>query len=143
MSKRIPLTRGAFAIVDDEDFEWLTYLSWFCTSNGYAKTSIGKIQFYMHQLIMNPPYDMTVDHINCKKLDNRKENLRVCTMKQNNQNIFKRRTSNPYKGVFWCRYTSRWFAQISIDHKSKFLGRHKDAKTAARAYDTAARVSSR
>lgn len=36
------------------------------------------------RLIMDPPEGLVIDHINGNTLDNRRENLRVCTIQQNN-----------------------------------------------------------
>ena len=93
---RIPLTQGKFATVDITDYEWLSQYKWFAKktkskddpygqyyaarsqrSNGQVKT------IYMHREIMNCPEGMEVDHGNKNKLDNRRENLTVCTKQQN------------------------------------------------------------
>tara|TARA_R110001583_G_scaffold85211_1_gene223341 strand:- start:1103 stop:1750 length:648 start_codon:yes stop_codon:yes gene_type:complete len=55
----------------------------------------------MHQFIMNSPKGMCVDHINHDGLDNRRENLRICTYSQNSQNKRRRVDSRSgYKGVY-------------------------------------------
>ena len=85
MAKEIKLTRGKVAIVDDDDFEKLSSFSWCCGSDGYAVGRVfGKIT-KMHRLITNCPSDRVVDHINNNKLDNKKKNLQVITIKQNNR----------------------------------------------------------
>jgi hypothetical protein len=40
----------------------------------------------MHRIIMGEPNGKLIDHINHDTLDNRKENLFVCTHKENNNN---------------------------------------------------------
>lgn len=40
----------------------------------------------LHRLITGCPSNLTVDHINHDTLDNRKENLKVCTQAENNLN---------------------------------------------------------
>lgn len=74
--KEIKLTRGKFAIVDDDDFEWLNQFKWHCDTQGYAKNAI---QGTMHRLILSPNNGDITRHINEVKLDNRRENLKIIT----------------------------------------------------------------
>lgn len=53
-------------------------------SNGYL---YNKELGYLHRWLMKPPKGMVVDHINGNILDNRRKNLRVCTRKENAQNV--------------------------------------------------------
>ena len=55
----------------------------------------------LHRLIMKPPKDMVVDHINRNPLDNRRINLRVCTMEENNRNLsLRKNNSSGTMGVY-------------------------------------------
>lgn len=111
MAKEIPLTRGAVAIVDDEDYEFLMYWNWGLTQHGYAmQQAWGKE--YMHRLLMRPKQGMVVDHINMDKLDNRRANLRCCHHSNNAFNKKKRKDERPFKGVFWDKRVKRWMAQV-------------------------------
>lgn len=92
--KQIPLTRGMVALVDDEDYDRLAQFSWYAARkrNTYyavrnTKAARGKIR--MHRVVMQAPDDplIDVDHINRNGLDNRKENLRVCTRRENTWNM--------------------------------------------------------
>jgi hypothetical protein len=82
----IHLKNGAHAIVDDEDYEWLSQYKWHLSSDGYAKTCINDETIYMHRFILNPPKGMWSDHINRNRLDNHRHNLRVVTPRENAQN---------------------------------------------------------
>jgi hypothetical protein len=141
--KEIRLTKGKVAIVDDEDFEFLNRRMWQFTTGGYVTTTIRRIgcrkTICMHRLVMNTPDGMDTDHINGNKLDNRKENLRICTTAENCQNQ-KIRTTNKsgYKGVFFCKYTNKWRAMIRTNYKLKNLGVFKTPEEAALAYDAEA-----
>ena len=102
MTKSIPLTQGKFALVDDEDFEKLNQNVWlFC--NGYAARGVNRFPrrrlLYMHRIILNPPEGFDVDHISHNSLDNRKENLRICSRTENQRNriIGKNNTSGKFR----------------------------------------------
>lgn len=68
---------GKFAIVSPEDYTFLARHSWYY-KDGYALAKIKGKEVRMHRLIMNVnDPNLVVDHINRKRLDNRRENLRV------------------------------------------------------------------
>ena len=147
--KRIPLTNGKFAIVDDEDYERLSQYSWY-TSKGrntyYARRSIKednkwKVRF-MHHDIINVPIGFQTDHKNRKGYDNRKDNLRICTHAQNIQNSKlnkNSRYSSCYKGVVWFKRTKKWRAYIKKKNVFTSLGYYKNEIDAAKAYDCKAK----
>ena len=56
------------------------------SKHGYVLYGRGKNTHRLHRIIMNCPSNMVVDHINGNKLDNRKCNLRICTIEENSQN---------------------------------------------------------
>ena len=134
--KRIPLTQGKFALVDDEDFEELNKHKW-CYSIGYAQRRISKTRLLlMHRVILWAEKGQMVDHINMNGLDNRKNNLRLCTKAQNMMNRDKTRVNTSgYKGVSWDKYTGNWKAQFKMDGVSYNLGRFTSPKEAAIAYN--------
>jgi hypothetical protein len=86
--KKIQLTKNKYALVDDEDYEELNKYNWYYSYQGYAVRTNHRLNkcIYMHRIIMNPLDYKQVDHINHNKLDNRKENLRICDRFQNLQN---------------------------------------------------------
>jgi hypothetical protein len=129
-------------LVDDEDYEWLIQWKWHFDKEGYAcRTSPRKDgpqrQIYMHREIMKTPKGMKTDHINGKGLDNRRENLRICTHAENmaNQKIRRDNTSG-YKGV--TRDKNKWVAQIKKDKILLRIGLFSNPIEAARAYDKSA-----
>lgn len=136
MTKLIPLTKGQFAIVDDADFDWLSQWKWLFSR--YARRAKG---IAMHRVIMNAPDDMEVDHINHNVLDNRRENLRLATCKQNRMNRSKHKiTRSSFKGLHWRKDRSRWVARIKVNREFIYLGTFINELDAAQAYDTAARI---
>src|SRR3990167_9841185 len=106
--KIIELTKCQKSLIDDEDFEIVNGIKWFCLSVeklSYAATNVklsnGKSTLLlMHRLILGNHSGITIDHINGNGLDNRKSNLRFCTHAQNMANR-KTPTTNKsgYKGV--------------------------------------------
>lgn len=76
-----------------------------------------------------------MDHKNKNRLDNRKENLRICTPSQNQHNkpIYANNKSG-YKGVTWHSIGKKWQAQIMINNKYKYLGLFETPKLAYEAY---------
>lgn len=139
--KKIPLTKGQFTFIDDEDYEKIKGYSWF--ANKYLKgfravaVSKGKMVF-MHRLIMNAPKGMDVDHINRNALDNQKSNLRICTRSQNNGNRMSYIGKSKFKGV-WAsnniNLRKRWRAEIRYENKRYHLGCFENQVEAAKAYD--------
>lgn len=84
--------------------------------------------------------DMVVDHINGNSLDNRKQNLRLCSRQENNRNSAPRKNStSKYKGVSWSTCKSKWTVKIRVNGKSKHIGYFSDEKLAAEAYNKAAK----
>jgi len=131
--KLIPLTKGKFAKVDNEDFDRLKNINWQFNGIRYA---VNHNLDYMHRFIMNTPADMDTDHINHDTLDNRKSNLRICTRSQNLANMaLSNNFTSKYKGVSWCNRNKKWVCQISYKSKRIKLGYFTSEIEAAKAYD--------
>jgi hypothetical protein len=141
--KQIELTQGKVALVDDEDYEWLSQWKW-SYSHGYAlRNRPGRGQkhahIYMHREILKPPDNMESDHINGNRLDNQKENLRICNSTQNKGNACIRSdNTSGHKGVFWNKYRQKWQAQIEKKGKNNNLGLFINMEDAIKAYEKAA-----
>lgn len=91
--------------------------------------------YYMHRVISRARGGEDVDHINGNGLDNRIENLRVCSRTQNNGNRRKiAKKSSKYKGVHFDKQTNKWRAEITHEGKRIRLGRFKTEKEAVNAY---------
>jgi hypothetical protein len=133
-----------FALVSDEDFSYLNKLRWSIIKiHGiyYAvnRSNIDGIweRIFMHRMVMNFPKKMQIDHKNGDGLDNRKENLRLCTNRQNCQNSRKSRkpTTSIYKGVCWDKRFRKWRSDISLNGKRIHLGLFDNETDAAHQYD--------
>jgi len=144
MSKTIPLSGkngvGKFAIVDDDDYERMCGCKWYIGHKGHVLRTVysgGKRTVYMHREVAQCPKQFQVDHANGNPLDNRKENLRVCTHEENMRNRKPESgTSSVYKGVV--AHRKKWKAQICANGKQIFLGTFNSEIDAAKAYDKAA-----
>lgn len=137
--KEIPLSQGKVAIIDDEDYERVSQYGWCYSSTiGYAVSSRkhdGK-KLLMHRFIMNVPKDKVTDHINRDKLDNRKENLRICSRAQNNCNMGVRsHNKSGLKGVYWTEKHKAYQVTIRHNKTPMYLGLFKDKYEAARMYN--------
>ncbi len=144
----IPLTKGHFVLVDEEDYPVYSQFNWSAsvlprTVYAYLRRNHeGKSRIlFLHRVITGAPHGMQVDHINGNGLDCRRSNLRVCTVRANHQNIRKTvvSTSSQYKGVSWDKCRSKWLAKVKAGGRYFNVGRFDDEEDAARAYDTKAR----
>lgn len=129
--KKIKLTKGKYALVDDFNFEWLNQWKWQLSTSGYAIRKEGKKIIRMHRLVNFTPSWLFTDHINQNKLDNRRGNLRIVTKSQNGFNRGKPKSnSSGIKGVYWDKFTNKWRAEIKIFYKKISLGRFTNLEDA-------------
>lgn len=142
--KEIPLSQGKVAIVDDEDYEELLKFKWSARRDpntyyavSHTLTACRKRRgIRMHRVIIAPPIGMEIDHINGNGLDNRKENLRIVTRRQNSQNKHTPKTSH-FPGVNWDKSRGKWATRIKVNKNFYSLGRYGNEETAARVYQFA------
>jgi hypothetical protein len=133
--KQIQLTQNKIALVDDEDFEYLSSWRWHIVKSGkhtYAGRQPDKIM--MHRIIMHTPPYLEVDHIDRNGLNNQKYNLRNCTRSQNMGNQC---TQAKYKGVYLPR-NNHYRSVITVNKQHIHLGTFDTAEQAAKAYNDAA-----
>ena len=147
----IVLTKGQTTIVDDEDFDKLNQHKWYaqyCASTGcYVAARTIRIAKnkrylqYMHRAILGAPKGYFADHRNRNPLDNRKRNLRICTIQQNamNRRPQNRSKTSKYKGVSLFKENDKWRASIKTDKRDKHIGLYNTEIEAAKAYDKEAK----
>lgn len=163
MVKKIELTHKKVSIVDDEDYEWLNKDVWFAKRSKrkkgedkwYAQKSVkgtwGKhSKKTMHRTLMEKileeegnfellkkfkedPSKYPIDHVDGDGLKNTRQNLRIVTIRQNNQNRHDKLTSK-YSGVALYTKTGKWRSMIAINGKQKHLGYFDTEKEARAAY---------
>lgn len=126
--KKIQLTKGYEALVDDKDFDWLNEFKWKYSKykkdrTGYAirfeyiKGSSNKQCKYgkkrrisMHREILGLKKgdNKISDHINHNGLDNQRCNLRICNHKENSRNkLSYKNSSSKFLGVFLFRLKTK------------------------------------
>lgn len=129
--KKIKLTRGQIAIIDNEDFEKVSKFKWNYATVGYATNK----KFYLHHLIIGKPKKgFVVDHINQNKLDNRKCNLRFVTHSQNHANQIKQKNNTSgFRGVSWNK--GKWEVRIKYFGKTLHFGMFNNKIDAAKRYN--------
>jgi len=152
-SKYISLSKEQQALIDEDCYEWLKQYSWAASQHRdgdyYATAYLeindnkdSKCRQAMHRLIMGctPGDGRVVDHKNGNKLDNRRENLRICSRGENASNRHKQaNNTSGYKGVHWEATRGKWIASIKRRENGKlknfFLGRFDCKVEAAKAYN--------
>lgn len=142
------ITNGKVMI--DDEFGWLANFKWHVTKGGYAVHHVNKqdTQFwnqpvktaiYMHRVItgLKRGDKRVADHVNHNKLDNRRNNLRICSQAENLRN---QRTKKRYKGVFLLtgKRKKKWQSIIIFNNERHYLGNFATEQEAAMAYNAAA-----
>jgi hypothetical protein len=136
--KKILLTNGGFALVDDEDYERVMQYDWHVTKVG-VRCNSRILERRLANFILDVSEEL--DHADRNILNNRRCNLRLCTRSQNNMNRTKMAgsASSRYKGVSWDSWNKAWRAQVFAKSKRVHVSRHKTEVDAAKAYDEAAK----
>ena len=152
--KRIPLRRinkdtrhkeiFDYALVDDDDYPIVSKYYWCLSSHGYVrKKGKDRKQVDLHKFIAEIHHwdvgENTIDHINHNKKDNRKSNLRVCTLQQNtfNRTAHYDDATSRYKGVSR-RKNGNWRMRVYLDGKCYRDEVYRTEIEAAIAYNRAA-----
>lgn len=147
--KKIPLTQGKFALVDDADYDELSRSKWHavkahktfyaCRAALNPATGIKTNKQSMHRQILMPKGNLVVDHINHNGLDNQRSNIRVCSHTENMRNREKNYSNKSgYKGTTWDKHHKKWKSFIHLGGKDKILGYYFCLIRAAKSYDEAA-----
>lgn len=137
----IELTQGKIAIISDEDVGYISQFKWaydrhnHCAVRGIwdPLTKTTKV-VSMHRFLLDTPKGLDTDHKNGDRLDNRRENLRICEHSENLRNMkTPKSNTSGYKGVSKAR-SGRWVVKI----RNKTVGTFTKKTDAARAYNSVA-----
>ncbi|MBC7743148.1 MAG: hypothetical protein H7061_13190 [Bdellovibrionaceae bacterium] len=146
----ITVSSGHKVKIDREDLDCVNEHSWRVTTGSTGRlrvvTSIrspkGSRSVTLGRFLMQPPKSKQVYPRRFNDgLDYRKDNLVICTMKERQRLISKRRTntSSPYKGVSYLKAKKKWRAGIEVNSVAINLGDFMHEEDAALAYNVAAR----
>ena len=137
---RLPLTNGGYAIVDDSDFPNLIAKRWYWVRNVDGSYQVKsylnrRTPTLLHRFILQPPSNRVVDHANHNRFDNRRANIRIATLEQNQQNC-RKVSKHGFKGVYkTIAKCGTWGARIKHNKIDIYLGTFPTVEQAARAYD--------
>lgn len=129
---------GEVFYFDIEDLSIIQSRSWYKDKDGYLVHSYfyhGKRCFVsFHRLVMKAKPNEVVDHINHKRADNRKSNLRICKRIENDRNrgLYITNTSG-IAGVHFDKQRNKWIASITYNNKKLFIGRFELKEAAIKA----------
>jgi hypothetical protein len=139
---------AGWALVDSVDNLWASQYRWHL-SEGYAARGQRKggpknkpVRIFMHREILGLKHGypgMVGDHLNGVRLDNRRTNLRVVTMRENGQNKPSYKgSSSKYRGVHWYTSMGVWRVAIMVDGHRTVVGyfhnEHEAGEAAAAFY---------
>jgi len=127
---------GGIAIVSAEDYDRVIQYNWWKNDEGYVVGYIDGKSVRLHHYIMNAACGESVDHINGRKEDNRRENLRFGTpgLQSQNKHVVKTACTSKYRGVFR-NSRGRYQASIMIDYVRHNLGVYDTEIEAAMKWD--------
>ena len=116
-------TKGEEFFFDEEDFEEVSGHCWLILKNGYVSCGLDGKTVTLHRFLMSPPQGMVIDHINHNKADNRRSNLRICTVSENALN-----RAVPPKGIrIKCNGKKTYYG---VYLRGKYYGTFKDYDSA-------------
>lgn len=127
---------GTFYVqIDLEDFEKCKQYTWgiFHTNDKLDKGIVESFYIQtnkvglLHRYIMDAPKGYQVDHKDKDTMNNRKSNLRLCTISQNQMNKkIQRNNTSGYPGVFYSKHVTigakPWCAKLRVNGKQIYLG---------------------
>lgn len=107
-------------------------------SEGYVSITFRGKAYRRHRLIWayfyEDPADFEIDHINRVKGDDRIENLRTATRRQNSCNIIYSTNKSGAHGVCWHKRDKKWRASIRKNGVNLHLGYFDSLKKAEQVY---------
>lgn len=127
--------------IDTEDMERIQKHTWRkYPSSRYVQAWINGQTTCISRFLLNAPKGTSVDHINGDRMDNRKENLRLCNQAQNMKNRRPNKDGkSQYKGIV-VQENGKFRAKIGDKNKRYYLGVYETEHDAVIAYNAASKV---
>lgn len=121
-------------LFDADDYELIKDMCWHENEAGYIYSTdlVTKRKIGLHRYVMRLDDDsLFIDHVNRNPKDCRKENLRICTQKENvlNKSVYKNNKSG-YTGVMQDKKTQKWISYINKDKSHHVIGYFKTKEEA-------------
>lgn len=123
---------GSEFLISKSDLEAVMKYTWCLSKTGYLVANINGSVTKLHRYLLSPDNGVLVDHINGNPKDNRRENLRTCSPKENSRNVKKKCDNTIVTGVSKTA-NGRFKARISVDRKEIRLGIFDTAEEAIEA----------
>ena len=126
-------------VLNPEDRCLLAMFKWRLDRNGYLRSAFNvngeKHEVYLHRMLTNAGPGQIVDHINGVINDYRKSNLRLTDRRGNSRNRNTHANNKlGVKGVHFCKRRNRYYVQIMVDYRKKYVGVFKTIEEADAAY---------
>lgn len=131
----VRLSNGTVAVVSAEDSERVARGRWHYMGRGYVVGDVDGRRVVLHRWLLDAPTGVLVDHANGDRLDNRRDNLRFASARQNTAHRTKpnKNNSSGHRGVSWDRFRGRWLAKVMVDRKNVHVGRFERREDAVEA----------
>lgn len=137
----ITTKNGIELLADAEDLELLNKYSWCVSKTGYPVANIMNKVTKMHRYILGiKDSSIIVDHKNRNPLDNRKANLRICTITDNARNkSVSKKCKSGHIGIRITKH-GRYNVRITANRKEIHIGNFKTLEEAIIARNNAENI---
>jgi len=140
--KKIELTRGLWALVDDEDYADLDQYYWYADKKGFAirnilsdETRSGYTTEAMHRYIMDAQPWESIIQKDGDRLNNQKYNLRRAPRAGHRHWFLPGAIPTRYRGVSQQKDYGKYRATICVENQMYHLGWYDTMEEAALAYN--------